>query len=154
MAQAKLLLDTNIVIDYLNQREPHYEAARLMMIAGYAGEFDLWISSSQITDLIYVLSNGGRKSEIPGVLEQLKGLRTFISVFAVSEREIDLMLAAAERDPEDHLLLEVAMALRCDAIITRNSGDFQSGLMPLHTCEEWFAWLKENRNLEYADMPF
>lgn len=79
------------------------------MIAGYAGEFDLRISSSQITDLIYVLSNGGRKSEVPGVLEQLKGLRTFIGVFAVSDREIDLTLTAGEKDPEDHLLLEVAM---------------------------------------------
>lgn len=98
-----------IVIDYLNQREPHHEAARLLMIAGYAGEFDLRISSSQITDLIYVLSNGGRKSEVPGVLEQLKGLRTFIGVFAVSDREIDLTLTAGEKDPEDHLLLEVAM---------------------------------------------
>ena len=48
MAQAKLLLDTNIVIDYLNEREPYYQKARLLMIAGRVGEFDLWMSSSQI----------------------------------------------------------------------------------------------------------
>ena len=32
MAQSKLLLDTNVVIDYLNEREPYYEKARLLMI--------------------------------------------------------------------------------------------------------------------------
>lgn len=64
MAQAKLLLDTNVVVDYLNEREPFYEKARLLMIGGRVGEFELWISSSQVTDLVYILSNGGRTSEM------------------------------------------------------------------------------------------
>ena len=54
MGKIKALLDTNIVIDFLNQREPFYEQARLLMIAGRVGEFDLWILSSQVTDLIYI----------------------------------------------------------------------------------------------------
>lgn len=37
MAQSKLLLDTNVVIDYLNEREPYYEKARLLMIGGRVG---------------------------------------------------------------------------------------------------------------------
>ena len=77
MAQAKLLLDTNIVIDYLNEREPYYEKARLLMIAGRVGEFDLWMSSSQITDLIYILSEGGAQSLIPLVLERLPPASAF-----------------------------------------------------------------------------
>lgn len=93
MAQAKLLLDTNVVVDYLNEREPFYEKARLLMIGGRVGEFELWISSSQVTALVYILSNGGRASEMDAVMGQLRGLRTFVNVFAASEREIDLMLA-------------------------------------------------------------
>lgn len=30
MAQVELLLDTNVVVDYLNEREPFYEKARLL----------------------------------------------------------------------------------------------------------------------------
>ena len=52
MAQAKLLLDTNVVVDYLNEREPFYEKARLLMIGGRVGEFELWISSSQVNALV------------------------------------------------------------------------------------------------------
>lgn len=95
MAQAKLLLDTNIVIDYLNEREPYYEKARLLMIAGRVGEFDLWMSSSQITDLIYILSEGGAQSLIPLVLERLRGLRTFVNIHPASDSEIDRMLASS-----------------------------------------------------------
>ena len=92
MGKIKALLDTNIVIDFLNQREPFYEQARLLMIAGRVGEFDLWISSSQVTDLIYILSEGGKPSLIPETRERIQGLRTFANVFAVSEREIDKCL--------------------------------------------------------------
>lgn len=92
MAQSKLLLDTNVVIDYLNEREPYYEKAALLMIGGRVGEFELWISSSQVTDLVYILSNGGRTSEMDAVMGQLRGLRIFVNVFAASEREVDLCL--------------------------------------------------------------
>ena len=105
MAQAKLLLDTNIVIDYLNEREPYYQKARLLMIAGRVGEFDLWMSSSQITDLIYILSEGGAQSLIPLVLERLRGLRTFVNIHPASDSEIDRMLASSWKDPEDALLI-------------------------------------------------
>ena len=65
------------------------------------GEFDLWITSSQVTDLIYILSEGGKRSLLSRVLEQLRGLRTFVNVHAVSDREVDRMLAASWKDPED-----------------------------------------------------
>ena len=153
MARAKLLLDTNIVVDYLNAREPHYASARLLMLTGYAGEFELWISSSQVTDLIYILSDGGRRSQLDETLERLQKLRTFVNVFPVSDREIDLMLAARWKDPEDYLLVEVALALRADAIITRNGEDFPKDLVPVMDCDEFFAWLKKEHGIDYAEMP-
>lgn len=154
MAQAKLLLDANVVIDYLNEREPFYEKARLLMIGGRVGEFELWISSSQVTDLVYILSNGGRASEMDVVMGQMRGLRTFVSVFAASEREIDPMLAASWRDPEDYLLYEIALALRADALITRNQSDFPQGLVPVMNCDEFFQWMMDVHGLDYGDVEF
>ena len=150
MAQAKLLLDTNVVVDYLNEREPFYEKARLLMIGGRVGEFELWISSSQVTDLVYILSNGGRTSEMEVVMGQLRGLRTFVNVFAASEREVDLMLAASWHDPEDYLLYEIVLVLRADALITRNQPDFPQGLVPVLDCDEFFARMKTERGLDYC----
>ena len=89
MARMKLLLDTNVVIDFLHEREPYYDKARLLMTAGRVGEFDLWITSSQVTDLIYILSEGGKRLLLSHVLEQLRGMRTFVNVHAVSDREVD-----------------------------------------------------------------
>lgn len=152
MAQAKLLLDTNVVIDYLNEREPYYEKARLLMIGGRVGEFELWVSSSQVTDLVYILSNGGRANEIDAVMEQLRGLRTFVNVFAANEREVDLMLAASWHDPEDHLLYEISLALRADALITRNRHDFPQGLVPVMDCDGFFQWMRDTHGLDYDEI--
>lgn len=149
MGKIKALLDTNIVTDFLNQREPFYEQARLLMIAGRVGEFDLWISSSQMTDLIYILSEGGKPSLIPETRETIQGLRTFVSVFAVSAREIDKMLASSWKSPENRLLFEVALSIHADCIITRNKEDFESGLVRALDCDDFFIWLKTDFNLDY-----
>ena len=143
MAQSKLLLDTNVVIDYLNEREPYYEKARLLMIGGRVGEFELWISS-----------NGGRTSEMDAVMGQLRGLRIFVNVFAASEREVDLMLAASWHDPEDYLLYEIALALRADVLITRNQPDFPQGLVPVMNCDEFFQWMRDTHGLDYGEIEF
>lgn len=150
----KLLLDTNVVVDYLHEREPYYRKARLLMTAGRVGEFDLWITSSQVTDLIYILSEGGLRTLLPHVLEQLRGLRTFVNVYAVSDQEIDRMPAASWKDPEDSLIFESALKMRADAIVTRNQRNFESTLIKVVDCEEFFAWMREDFDLDYDEIAF
>lgn len=138
MAQVELLLDTNVVVDYLNEREPFYEKARLLMIGGRVGEFELWVSSSQVTDLVYILSNGGRASEMDAAMGQLRGLRTFVNVFAASEREVDLMLAASWHDPETTSFTK-RPALRADA-----SSHATSSISPRASFPSWTATSSSN----------
>ncbi|MFD0703392.1 PIN domain nuclease [Slackia equolifaciens] len=154
MARAKLLVDTNVLIDFLSVRRPFYDEARLLMIAGRVGEFELWMTSSQVTDLIYVLSDGGRQALMPSVLERLRGLRTFVEVFAVGEAEVDRMLSSAWKDPEDALMFESALSLKADAIITRNAKDFESSLVRAMTAREFFDWLREEQGVDYQEVAF
>lgn len=65
----RILVDTNVIIDFLNMRQPHFEAARLLMLLGKAGEVELWVSATQITDIVYIASDGGRKALVPEVLQ-------------------------------------------------------------------------------------
>ena len=57
----KLLLDSNIVIDFLAKREPFYESAEKLMLLGMTGDLELWVSTTQANDIFYVLGKS-RKS--------------------------------------------------------------------------------------------
>ena len=123
-----------------------------LITAGRVGEFDLWITSSQVTDLIYILSEGGKRSLLSRVLEQLRGLRTFVNVHAVSDREVDRMLAASWKDPEDSLIFESALEMRADAIVTRNQKDFESSVIKVVDCDEFFVWMRKDFGLDYEEV--
>ena len=154
MARKKLLLDSNIVIDFINHREPFFDDAKLLMICGRVGEFSLWIASSQVTDLIYILTDGGKKNKIPEILEALRSLRTFINVYAVTDTDVDKMLANSWSDPEDGLLIDLALKMRADAIITRDEDFPETDLIRVQDCKEFFASLKEEEGVSYSDIPF
>lgn len=154
MTRIKLLIDNDVIIDYLNEREPYYEKARLLMLGGCIGEFDLWISSSQVTDLVHILSDGGRSDKFDSAADQLRGLRTFVNVFATSARELDIMLAGADCDPTQYLLYEIALALRADVFIVHTHNQFITprGSIPVMDCDGFFEWMKEERGLDYDEM--
>lgn len=154
MAFQKLLLDTDIIIDFLNHRDPFYEEARLLMLAGRVGEFDLWIASSQVTDIIFIMTDGGKKKKVPEMLEKLRGLRTFVNVYAVSDADIDKMLATTWNDPEDALLVDIALKMRADAIITRDEDFPDTDAIRVHDCAGFFEWLKEEKSVVYDEIPF
>ena len=148
----KLLLDTNIVIDFLHHRGPHFDETRLLMLAGRVGEFSLWIASSQVTDLIYILTNGGERSKIPEALEKLRTLRMFVNVCTVSDSDIDKMLATTCSDPEDALLIDLALKMHADAIISRDASLLETDAIRVHDCPGFFSWLAEEKGISYAEI--
>ena len=154
MALQKLLLDTNIVLDFIGEREPFYEDAYMLMLTGRVGEFSLWIASSQVTDMIYILTNGGNKSKVPEVLEKLRALRTFINVYAVTDSDIDKMLASTWSDPEDALLVEIALKMHADAIITRDEDFPETDMIRVHDCASFFEWLEKEKGISYAEVSW
>lgn len=152
MARLKLILDTNIIVDFLHQREPFFEDARKLLICGRAGEFDLQITSSQMTDLVYILSDGGKKQRLPSALRSLRGLRSFIGVLPIGSSEVDMMLASQWGDPEDYLIYNAALHSGADAIITSNGSDFESALIPTFDCAQFFDWIHAEFNIDYAEI--
>ena len=154
MVKLKLVVDTNIIIDFLNRREPFFEDARKLLLCGRVGEFDLMITSSQVTDLIYILSDGGRSSRILSAQESLRGLRTFMRVLTIDETDIETMLMSSWNDPEDFLIYNAALRAKSDAVVTRNKVDFHADTIPVLDCAELFDWISKELNIDYAEMEF
>lgn len=61
MASLKVLVDTNVVIDWLNDRQPWADEARLLWDSCDAGLVDLYLPASVLTDIFYILRKPYRK---------------------------------------------------------------------------------------------
>ncbi len=151
MAQVKLLLGTDVVLDCLCKQGADYRENRLMMIAGRVGEFDLWITANQMVELMNILSEGGKEELVPRALEQLRGLRTFVQIHGLDASRIDRVLATQWKNPMLSLLFEAAMDLRVDFVVTHNTSGFESNLVKVVEPRGVFEWLEEERELAYDD---
>ena len=148
----RLLVDTNIVIDCLRKRQPFDEPAKLLLALGKLGEFELWLSPTQLGDAYYLLSDGGKKTLADKVRNELKKLREVVRVCQFGEQEIDRALGLEWPDFEDALVYEAARSIRADALITRNQRDFSESAIPVFDCGEFFDWFAERHDVRYAEI--
>ena len=129
----KILIDTNVVLDYMLYRQDYYNAMIIYLLAeqnfivGY-------ISASAITD-IFFLAKGklGKKS----TKEALKRLLSVFKPAAVTDSHIYQALDLDWPDFEDSVQYIVGESFSVDYIITRNTQDFSSSTIPAVTPEQF-----------------
>ena len=148
----RLLLDDNVVIDYLVAREPFYLDARLIMLLGACKEVELWFGAHQINDIFYIISEGGKKSR--GLLwqDRLKQLREFVHICGVQESDIDAALNMGWDDLEDACVNQCAEKMHADFIITRDTDGFSNSHIPALCPSDFIEWLREHKGLAYEEV--
>lgn len=150
----RLFIDTNIVLDYLDDRPGFSASARKLMVLGFLHEFELWMSASQVTDLLYLLTNGGQASEADSAKGSIRKARRFIRICPLTEADVDAALDSAWCDFGDACVYQRALRLRVDAIITRNKRGFEKSSIKVFDCDELFTYLAEEKGLTYDEIPW
>ena len=130
----KLLIDTNVVLDVLLQREPFCRTATAVLNLTQRDDVREYVSASAITDIYYIANK--QMNDRESVRDLLKRLLMVVSVAAVSEREIQNALNLAWGDFEDSVQYSVALMNEIDGIVTRNSNDYQEANMRIWLPEQ------------------
>ena len=144
-----LLVDTNIIIDCLKEREPFCEDAHKLVMLGIMKDATLWVSNTQVTDAFYLLTDGGRRSRAEEVKKQLLWLLQVVKVCTPDGDDLLAALNSTWPDFEDACVYQAALKVKADAIITRNQADFEKSSIRVFDCGELFEWLAEERGLIY-----
>ena len=147
-----LLVDTNIIVDVLRKRPYDYEASRLLLALGSLHEFELWVSPSQLSDLFYVLTSGGKRHLAEPVSEELSDILSFVRVCSFGHDEALDALSCGFDDLEDALVYQAARAVKAEAIITRNQKDYSRSSMPARSSTEFFEWLSAANGVHYVEV--
>lgn len=118
----KLLVDGNILLDVLQNREPHVIASALVWKLCETGRAKGFVSALTFANLVYVLRRELDPKKTEEVLKKLSLIFSFAELSGA-----DLLKAACLHwnDYEDALQAVTAERLRADFIITRNVKDFK-----------------------------
>jgi len=131
----RLLIDTNIIIDLLAQREPYYDSASKLFSLADKNKIRLSVSSLSFANTNYVLSRVLNPNEAREILRRFKVL---VDLLPLTVKIIDLALNdSGFADFEDGLQYYSALESNIKIIITRDLKDFKSAKIPVMTAEEY-----------------
>ena len=116
-----LLIDANVILDFLLEREGFFEDACDVMERCAAGHAKGYVAFHSISNIWYVL-RGVDENVKRGYLKRLcRILEVCGATHAAVERALD---KADFKDLEDCLQDQCALAVHSDYIVTKNTGDF------------------------------
>lgn len=129
----RLFLDTNIVVDLLDRREPFCHGAVRLFSMAYNKQVQLVVSPMTFSTASFLL----RKHGPEGVRKLLSNFRQLSQVSTTDERTVDDSLASQFQDFEDAMQYYTALNAKADIIITRNGKDFTASNLPVMTATEY-----------------
>jgi predicted nucleic acid-binding protein len=135
----RILLDTNVVLDYVLERSHFYAGAKEIWEAVGTGAVTGFVTASSITDIFYL----ARKAF--GAEKALEAVHLCLEVFeicTVDRHALELAVTLPGNDFEDNLQAACASVVGLDIIITRDKEAFKSGTIPALAPEEALAQLQ------------
>lgn len=130
-----VLIDTNIAIDVLIQREPFYEQSQLILLASEKKLISGFISATTITDIFFIINKTIKNKDISKNLLKKLVFDT-VEVAAVDKSIITQALKSSWDDFEDCVQYYVGESIYADYIVTRNPDDFTNENITVLSPEE------------------
>lgn len=131
----KLFLDTNIIIDFLANREEYEPAANILQL-GIEGEVELYITGLTVANISYILRTTIGKDRLK---DSLQKLCRFIHIAPITEQEINMAYTTENPDLEDAIQYFAATSVNADIIITRDPKHFKYANIPVMSGREYFG---------------
>ncbi len=129
-----ILVDTNVIIDFLLTREPFYKASSEIIAKCADGGLNGYIAFHAISDLWYIL----RKIPEDARRKWLFHLCEFLQVAGANHSEVVKAIQMSEfKDFEDCLQDRCAKSVRAEYIVTRNPEDFRASEVPAISPEDF-----------------
>lgn len=123
-----VLIDTNVILDMLEKREPFYESSNDVLSLCASKKIKGCIALHSISNIFYILrknySAENRRRLLLGILK-------FLQVANASHENVQHALERNDfPDFEDCLQDECAKQIHADYIVTRNTNDFITSDIP------------------------
>lgn len=136
----RALLDTCVVMDFLQNREPFSIPARSILRAAAADWFTGCITAKSATDIYYLTHRCTHSDKEARV--KLNQLLTILGLLDTCADDIFHALSSPVSDFEDAVMIETATRAQVDCIVTRNTKDYSRSNVPVYTPDEFLNHLE------------
>lgn len=118
----RAVIDTCVILDYLQSREPFFDDALNIAIGCANREFEGYITANSLTDLYYIIHRHTHSSS-----ESHKIIDKLTMIFGIADTLAEDCVNALHNgmtDYEDAVMAELAYRIGADCIVSRNTGDY------------------------------
>lgn len=126
-----IFIDTDVIIDFLIDREPHSREAAIIFTLIEQKKLKGYVSSLTFSNLYYLL----RKIEShKKVIVKLDSISRLLTILKVDQQTIKYAIASGFPDFEDSIQYNCALDYKkIDVLITRNIKDYKGSEIPVMT---------------------
>lgn len=128
MKNITVLVDANVILDYMITREPYYHDAYKVISMCYSGEVNGYLAFHSVSIIWYIL-----RKFVPDIDMRRKWMKKVLQVVHVTGASHEAVLKAIDmdnfRDLEDCLQDRCAESVNAQYIITNNIKDFKESVI-------------------------
>lgn len=128
----KYFVDTDVIIDLLANRQPHFHFSAVLFTLAEMNKFELFTTPTVIVNTFYLLR---KQLGNEAAKNALRKLRLIIHVIDSSEKVIDQALNSSFSDFEDAVQYYTALNSNISTILTRNIKDYKNSNLLVQTPE-------------------
>ena len=119
----KVFVDSDVLIDVLLERYPHFESSQKILALIEKGIFEGFTSSLILANCFYIIESNFSSTRAVGAIQKI---RSIFKILSFSDKEIGESLSSNISDFEDGIQYFVASNNNIGTIITRNVKDYKN----------------------------
>ena len=132
----KIFVDTDVILDLLGQRIPHFHFSALLFTFAEMKKLELYTSPLILANTFYILRNQLGNDEAK---KALRKLRILLHIIDSSEAVVDKALNSDFSDFEDAIQYYTALEYGISVILTRNLRDYKNASVIVQTPEAFLV---------------
>lgn len=122
MKKIKIFLDSDVLLDILLKREPHFDHSQKLLALIENSRIEGHTSSLILANCYYIVENNKDKSTAE---KAIRKLRSILIILPFTDKEIGESLSSNFKDFEDGVQYFITINNGIDTIITRNVDDYK-----------------------------
>lgn len=124
----RVLVDTNLILDFLLEREPFFQDAEALFQEIASGQIVGYVTATTLTDVFYIARR--HTQSIERARQVIAITLSTMEICPVDRSVLELALASTTSDFEDAVQIAGASVQGLDAIVTRDA-ELSTTLVPV-----------------------